>query len=114
MNRPYAVRLAGESAGDTAHVLVRRLLELGCSVCPPDQTPPADFDGVIVLLGSAPSSAPAGETVEISAHDTPDFAAEKVLDLLHDHGVISLEPEGYTPEDEEAIRKRLADLGYIE
>ncbi|HOF41844.1 MAG TPA: hypothetical protein PLD73_17375, partial [Candidatus Hydrogenedentes bacterium] len=80
MNRPYAVRLTGESAGDAAHVLVRRLVELGCPVCLPDQTPPADFNGVIVLLGNAPSTAPVGETVELSDHDTPDFAAEKVLD----------------------------------
>lgn len=114
MNRPYTIRLTGENAADAAHALGRRLVELGSNVCPPGQAPPAGFDGVVLLLGDAPSDAPAGGTVEISAHDTPDFAAEKILDILHENGVISVESEGYTPEEEEEIRKRLSDLGYID
>ena len=78
MNRPYTIRLTGENAADAAHALGRRLVELGSNVCPPGQAPPAGFDGVVLLLGDAPSDAPAGGTVEISAHDTPDFAAEKI------------------------------------
>jgi len=52
--------------------------------------------------------------IETDAHDTPDFAAEKALDILAEKGSISLELHDYTPEEEEQIRKRLADLGYIE
>ncbi len=114
MNQPYTIRLTGEHAADAAHALGRRLVELGSRVCPPGQAPPAGFDGVVIRLGDAPSPVPAGDTVAISAHDTPDFAAEKILDVLHENGVISLESETYTPEEEEEIRKRLSDLGYID
>jgi len=110
----YTVRIVGEGAAETAHALVRRLAELGCHVCPPDRKPSEDFAGVAVLLGQSSSSSGADETVEVSPHDTPDFAAEKILDLLDERGVISMESEDYSPEEEEAVRKRLADLGYIE
>ena len=51
---------------------------------------------------------------EVATHDTPDFAAEKVLDELAEAGILTLEDAGYSDEEEERIRKRLADLGYIE
>ena len=114
MNDCYVVCLTGEGAAETAHVLLRRLVETGAKVCPPDRKPHAGFHGVWVRLGDAESGSAASITVAVSPHDTPDFAAEKILDLLADQGVVSLESEGYTPEEEEEIRQRLADLGYID
>jgi hypothetical protein len=110
----YAVRLTGENAEEAARALVRRLVELGSDVCPPEREPGKDFEGVAVRLDEGTSGPPADGTVEVSPHDTPDFAAEKILDRLEEEGVISLESEGYTPEEEEEIRQRLADLGYID
>jgi hypothetical protein len=52
--------------------------------------------------------------VELDANDTPDFAAEKVIDILAENGIISLPAAGYTPEEDLKIRRRLQDLGYIE
>lgn len=114
MKGMYTVSLTGENAAETARVLVRRLVETGCNVCPPDRDPAEAFEGVALRLGEPAAGGPADETVAVSPHDTPDFAAEKILDLLGDRGLIALEPEGYTLEEEEAIRQRLADLGYIE
>jgi len=53
-------------------------------------------------------------TVEVDANDTPDFAADKVLDELAAAGAIAVQPSDYSPEEEERIRKRLSDLGYVE
>lgn len=114
MKRTYTVSLTGENASETARVLVRRLAETGRNACPPDRDPPEAFEGVALRLDESAPGGPADETVAVSPHDTPDFAAEKIVDLLGDRGLISLEPDGYTPEEEEAIRQRLADLGYIE
>lgn len=114
MRHRFTVRIVGEGAQETAHVLVRRLVEIGAEVCPPGRRAPEGFAGVTVLAGEAGSGQRDDEVIEVSPHDTADFAAEKILDLLAEHGVVSLESEGYTPEEEEQIRKRLSDLGYID
>ena len=114
MTQRYVLCLTGDGAAETAHVLVRRLVETGAGACPPDREPEDGFHGVWVCLSETLPDGVAGETVAVSPHDTPDFAAEKILDLLAGQGVVSLESEGYTPEEEEEIRQRLADLGYID
>jgi hypothetical protein len=70
----------------------------------------------VVVVALYQDAWPTGErlTVEVDANDTPDFAAEKILDTLHEAGVVSLDVADYSPEEEEQVRKRLADLGYIE
>lgn len=54
------------------------------------------------------------KTWQINAHDPIDFAGEKILDDLDSMKVINLEQTDIECEDEEAIRQRLQDLGYIE
>lgn len=50
----------------------------------------------------------------INVHDSVDFAGEKILDDLEAEGIINLDQNEIESEDEEAIRQRLQDLGYIE
>ncbi|HPO16814.1 MAG TPA: hypothetical protein PLI09_25475 [Candidatus Hydrogenedentes bacterium] len=59
-----------------------------------------------------------GETlelnVELEPNDAPDFAAEKVLDLLATKGLLELKDLWMSPEEETELRNRLKSLGYIE
>lgn len=130
MKEAIVIRLAGASAAGCAEVLVARLKELGAS---------AEFldEAAITRIGGANAAAQACERlardgvfavttarllaqamecldVEISPHDTPDFAAEKVLDQLASHGLVRLDLGEYSQAEEEEIRKRLSGLGYIE
>ncbi len=61
---------------------------------------------------------PCGETLElritVEPNDSPDFAAEKVLDLLASKGLLELKDGWMSPEEEAEIRNRLKSLGYIE
>jgi len=52
--------------------------------------------------------------IELDKNDTADFAAEKILDTLAHENLVSLETHDYSADEEEEIRRRLADLGYIE
>ncbi len=52
--------------------------------------------------------------IELSPHDPPDFAAEKILDMLEERGLIALGLNQITGEDEARLRDRLRRLGYIE
>ena len=125
-----AVLLRGSNIVDTAKMLAVRLLEMGRNVEHLDEAAvkrlggPASAahacdlltrNGVIAVI-THPKLKPRGGVleIEVDAHDTPDFAAEKILDELATTGVIALESTGYSPEEEDLIRKRLADLGYIE
>ena len=130
MDKGITVRLTGAGVAETTRALATRLVELGRKV---EVIEPAHAErlggdsgaslvcrllsrnGVIVVC-SYEGREPEGEWVEaeIDAHDTPEFAAEKILDGLAEAGVLALESSDYTPEEEEQIRKRLADLGYIE
>jgi len=61
---------------------------------------------------------PCGETLELKValepNDSPEFAAEKVLDLLASKGLLELQDGWMSPEEEAEIRNRLKSLGYIE
>ena len=130
MNKNISVGLTGPGVAQTAKTLGMRLIELGYNAEVVDADvvqrlggpDPATYacgllvrNGVIVidaLVGVRPE----GERldVEIDENDTPDFAAEKILDDLATAGAITLEETAYSPEEEERVRERLASLGYIE
>ena len=130
MDKGISVHLSGAGVAETAKALGVRLVELGYGVEQIDADAVRKLGGPagaafachllarngVVAVCSCPDVTPEGETlsVEIDANDTPDFAAEKILDALADAGVITLEAGDYSPEEEEQIRRRLASLGYIE
>jgi hypothetical protein len=122
--------MKGANVVDTAHILTVRLIEMGRKVEHFDEAMAQRFrtikaaslacemlvrNGVVVIV-THPKLRPNAPrlTVDADVNDTPDFAAEKVLDELAASGVIAMESSDYSPEEEEQIRKRLADLGYIE
>lgn len=51
---------------------------------------------------------------EMDDFDTPGFAADKMVDLLAELGAVAPENGALSAGDEEAIRRRLTDLGYLE
>jgi hypothetical protein len=130
MEKGITVRLTGVNVPETTRALATRLVELGrkVEVIEPAHAERLGGDGGaslvcrllsrngVVVLASYEGRDPEGESVEveIDVHDTPEFAAEKILDGLAEEGVVSMESSDYTQEEEEEIRKRLADLGYIE
>ncbi len=126
------VTLSGPNTGTAGHALAVRLIELGRKTehvgqglkkTMGNQTAVATLvrmltrNGVSVVY-TLDEPLETGGTPTLSAQvgefDTPDFAAEKVLDLLAAKGWVALDTGGYTPEEEERIRRRLADLGYVE
>jgi len=120
MRKGLIVLLEGPRVDDVAAILIGRLLELGRNAewmdAPASSCKSLVRSGVIVITADAglePEGVPR-LSCPLSAHDTPDFAAEKILDKLAEAGVVVLDNTGYSPEDEERIRERLADLGYIE
>jgi hypothetical protein len=70
----------------------------------------------IIVVATNPKLRPEGPRLDVEAavHDTADFAAEKIIDDLAAAGILALDAADYSPEEEEQIKKRLADLGYIE
>lgn len=111
MKRDISIRLTGANVAETAKVLQRRVIELGSNAHRIDEA----ASGIVVLaIGDGPPPEDAVLAVEVSEYDTPDFAAEKILDELGEAGVLDLEATDYSPEEEERIRARLADLGYID
>jgi len=105
------VLLEGPQADEVAEILASRLRELGRKVEPRDAR-----DGAIVITSDAglkPEGVPR-LLCPLSKHDTPDFATEKILDRLAEAGAVALGGTGYSREEEERIRERLANLGYIE
>jgi Fe2+ transport system protein FeoA len=130
MDKGIIVRIEGENAVDAARVLTVRLLEMGRNAEHFDAAKAACFgtlksaafacnllarNGVVVIL-TCPKLKLGRDVmeVELDSNDTPDYAVEKILDDLVAVSVIFPEDSGCTPEDEERIRKRLSDLGYIE
>lgn len=130
MPNGVTVCLAGPNILETAKALAIRLVQMG------KQVELAD-DALAERLGSSGALAaecgrlsrsgaivvatcdgvtPEGEAmpIEIDPNDTPDFAAEKILDDLGEAGLVDLESNQYSPEEEEKVRQRLADLGYVE
>jgi len=130
MLRGVAVLLKGAQARETGQALAERLIELGRA---PERLDDAWADrlggsrtadvvcqllsqnGVIVLAGYE-GAQPEGDClrVDVDPNDTPDFAAEKILDSLDEAGVVDLGSDGYSSEEEAEIQKRLAGLGYVE
>lgn len=125
-----SIRLAGAQAADTTKALATRLVELGKPVERLDDAHAQIMGGPpgantvcgmlsrhgVAVLAAYTSAEPEGAVLDVAIddNDTPDFAAEKVLDKLEERGVVALGSETYSPEEEEAVRKRLAELGYIE
>lgn len=130
MYQGLSICLTGASVAETAQALGKRLVEQGKGV--------EEFDGKhvehlggpviaayvckllsrngVIVLVTSPDLQPEGETLDaaVDPNDTPDFAAEKILETLSEKGLLSPGDESYTAEEEEEIRKRLSDLGYIE
>jgi hypothetical protein len=98
------IELTGEQAAAAAAMLRERLTELGCT---------ASVDGNAVVLQGVAKSGDL-EAIAVSPHDTPEFAADKIIDRLAELGMVDLESGEYTAAEEEQVRERLADLGYIE
>ena len=128
MRNGITVTLSGPGLAETMRALLTRLIELGARTERMDSEITARLgegagfacrllarNGVIVVADAA-AVTPEGDRldVEIDPNDTPDFAAEKILDQLAEEGLIDLELNDYDPQEEEQVRKRLADLGYIE
>lgn len=130
MNRGISVGLTGANTQATAAALLSRLAELNCEVEWMDAALVERLGGPagaacvcgllsrhgVVVVVTDPAVRPEGDRMDIrvEAHDTPEFAAEKVLDRLAEEGIVHLDQADYSPEEEEEIRRRLADLGYVE
>jgi len=108
MSENICVQIKGEAPNEVAHIAAERLLERGINAVA--QPSP---DGCLLVLESENKSKKV-LPVELDPHDTPDFAAEKIIDLLAENGLAISETSDYTPEEEEEIRRRLQNLGYIE
>ncbi len=130
MTQGITVCLTGTQAVDVAKMLAVRLIEMGRYAEHLDDATMRPFgtqkaaahacdllarNGVVAIM-TQPRLKTAGPRLDIAIeeHDTPDFATEKVIDELANAGAVALESADYSPEEEEQIRKRLADLGYIE
>lgn len=130
MEKGATICLTGAASADVAKALAIRLIEMGRNAerFDPEVTKRLggakrvayvcgllSRNGVFVIV-TTPGEKPDGErlSVEINEHDTPDFAAEKIIDELAERGMLCQDAVQYTPEEEELIRKRLADLGYVE
>jgi len=112
MQQTLCVQLKGANAGEVAGILASRLVEFQCSAKLERSSSVVECT---MRVTTKSTNQPAGDlVVELDGDDTPDFAAEKVIDILAENGVISLPAADYTPEEEEKIRRRLQDLGYIE
>lgn len=130
MQKGMMVRVSGANAVDTAKMLTVRLIEMGRNAEHFDEAMVKRLgtlkaagcacellarNGVIVVVTHAKLH-PEGPRldVEVAAHDTPDFAAEKIIDDLAAAGAVALASVDYSPEEEEQIKNRLSRLGYIE
>lgn len=130
MDKGATICLKGSACAETAKALAVRLLEMGRNVERLDDEVAKRLGGAkraafvcglltrngVFVVATATGVRPEDDAldVEIDGHDTPDFAAEKVIDELAERGLLRHDTAQYTPEEEELIRKRLADLGYVE
>lgn len=130
MEKGATICLSGAESAGVAKALALRLVEMGRNVERVDGDTVKRLGGVkragfvcallsrndVFVIVTAPGARPEGVSldVEINEHDTPDFAAEKIIDELSERGLLRVDAVQYTPEEEELIRKRLADLGYVE
>lgn len=123
--------LSGEARNETAAALKERLIQLGYRAeivnqrlaerigSAESRTLVCELltrNGVVVLVTTDEVSPPPDRrlSMTVETYDTPDFAAEKALDLLAEAAVVRLDAGSYSQEEEELVRRRLADLGYVE
>ncbi len=130
MDKGATICVKGGAGVEVARALAVRLLEMGCNVERLDADVVKRLGGAkraafvcgllsrngVFVVATTLGGKPEGELldVEIDEYDTPDFAAEKVIDELAERGLLRRDSAQYTPEEEELIQKRLADLGYVE
>jgi hypothetical protein len=103
------VCLRGPNAEATARALEARLRELGR-----DAGLEEAGGGIAITTNTDAAPDKPRLIADLSPHDTPEFAAEKILDQLAEAGHVRLDTGAYTPEEEAAVQRRLADLGYVE
>ncbi len=93
----FILRVQGPGASEAADLLRARLREMAADA------------GVSVVCDDGD-----GPCYRMAPHDTAEFAADKMLDLLAGLGVVDSEAGGLSEDEERAIRQRLTDLGYLE
>ncbi len=103
MSLGHTIRLTGAGVEKTVAALALRLNELGHKVEP-------DHGGLRLIDAVSQEEL----NYEIDANDPPEFAAEKILDVLEERGWIKLDSTGVSAEEEAEITDRLRRLGYIE
>jgi len=96
------IHLRGPQGVATATRLAARLTELGA---------PAACDKASVQLEHALTDR---VDFAVDPSDSPDFAADKALDLLEKKGYVTLDAPQLSEEEETVIRERLRRLGYVE
>ena len=101
------VQITGPEAEATAAVLAARLSELGQE----GREDGADV-GFTPIAASAEALEPMACTVD--QYDAPDFAAEKILDMLEKRGVVRLDASEVSAEEEARMEDRLNRLGYLD
>lgn len=97
--------VAGPHAGEVAARLAARLTDLDCVV---ERTGAALT--IETPLDVPPPPAP--RVFKTEAHDSAEFAAEKIIDALAAEGLIRL--DGMSEVEEAELENRLRRLGYIE
>lgn len=107
MNTGLVIHIEGARGPETAAALARRLEE---------HHGEAVVAGATVTFRSClkPASRGAALTFHIDPHDPPEFAAEKILDLLAEQGQVALAAPGVSTEEEARLEQRLRQLGYLE
>ncbi len=95
----FILRVQGPGASEAADLLRARLREMAADA------------GVSVVCDDGDGDGPC---YRMAPHDTAEFAADKMLDLLAGLGVVDSEAGGLSEDEERAIRQRLTDLGYLE
>lgn len=96
--------VAGDAAEAVADRLRLRLQALDCG------GRDMQVDSVCVFRGDSADAL----VFTPGRHDTPSFAAEKIIDELAARGLVHLDDGGLSPEEERQIRERLQALGYLE
>jgi hypothetical protein len=104
-NPPHVITVTGPHAPETAKIVRDRLEKVAKPVQEPVMV--MDMESISDRLRDT-------RVFRVDVHDTPAFAAEKILDELAKSGWIALEEEFLTETEQEQIRKRLQGLGYIE
>ncbi len=100
----HTIVVTGKGAEETAAILRRRFLELATgSSC-----------RLEVDTGASLFERNSDFVYSMGMHDTPAFAAEKILDQLAERGWISLDAGELSPDEEALIHARLQGLGYVD